>query len=142
MNFHVSAAKKVLDPYDWLPASGETGVEFRSDGMDVILEISFRKDVGATAKRELRFTAVSSFRRESFPGPAMPAPTVTFDSAGVSDALGSLIEFENSDVANAWSSHYGNRRRVRHYVMHFLSENFSIQVLATGFDLGEERDAN
>lgn len=141
MTFRVSNAKKVLDPYDWMPASGETGVEFRSDGLDVILEISFRKE-GETARRELRFTAVSSFRRESFPGPAMPAPAVTFDNAGVSDALGSLIEFENSDVANAWSSHYGNRRHVRHYVMHFLSENFSIQVLATGFELDEERDAN
>lgn len=137
MKFHVSNAKKVLDPYDWLPASGETGVEFRSDGTDVILEISFPKDTGITAKREIRFTAVSSFRRESFPGPSMPTPAVTFDKAGLSDTLGFLIEFENSDVANAWTSHYGNRQRVRHYVMNFLSENLSIQVLATGFELGE-----
>ena len=139
MTFHVSGAVRVLNPYDWLPSSGESDLEFRSEGLNVIIDIFMPPNSGSSTrhKRELRFFGVSSFRKESFPGPVVPTG-VSFDNVDISGLLGSLIEFERSDVADAWSAHFQGRHHIRHYVMHFLSEQVSIGVFATGYELGDE----
>jgi hypothetical protein len=140
MTLHVSGAKQVLNPYDWLPPAGESGVRISSEGLDVVIEIFLstknNRDA-ARLKRELRFFGVCSFRKDSFPGPVIPT-SVSFDDVDISEMFGSLIEFEHSDVADAWTAHFNNRRRIRHYLIHFLSEQVTVGIFAAGYELGEE----
>lgn len=142
MTFRVSGAKQVLNPKEWLPSYGESGVTFRSEGGDVVVSILYeaKRDGIALVKRELRFVGICSFCKIASPGPAIPS-VITYDGAGLSVILGSLIEFERSDVADAWSAHFASRPKVKHYVMQFLSENVEIEVLASGYSLGEEARA-
>jgi hypothetical protein len=141
MTFHVSGARREFNPYDWLPTTGEDGLEFRSEGMDVVVEIFFQPDGGGKRqKRELRFFNVSSFRKESFHGPSIPTG-VSFEDNGVHEMLGSLVQFEHSDVADAWTASLEGRRHVKHYVMNFLSEQVYIGAFSTGYELGQETDA-
>jgi len=139
MKFHVSAAKQVLNPKEWLPSYGESSANFRSEGSDVVVSILYEaeKDGVVLVKRELRFVGVCSFCKSAFPGPAVPSVTA-YDGTGLPAFLGSLIQFEHSDVADAWSAHFANRPKVKHYIMQFLSENVEIEVFAAGYELSEE----
>ena len=142
MTFFASAAKRVLDPREWLPSYGESGIKFRSDGLDVVVEILYESDGGdaALVKRELRFIDVCSFYKSAFPGPALPN-SISYDGAGIAPILGSLIQFEKSSVADAWRSHFSGNREVKHFVMQFLAENVEIEVFAAGYLISEELSA-
>jgi hypothetical protein len=142
MKVRVSAAKQVLNPKEWLPSYGESSVTFRSEDTDVVVSILYEteKDGVTLVKRELRFVGVCSFCKTAFPGPAIPS-AIAYDGTGLAAILGSLIQFERSDVADAWSAHFANRPNIKHYVMQFLSENVEIEVLASGYSLGDETRA-
>jgi hypothetical protein len=136
MTLHVSAAKEVMNPYEWLPSYGESEVNFHSDRSDVIVEIVYRSDTGDAerVRRKLRFFGVCDFCTSAFPG-AAGFTDVSYDTKW---AIGSLIEFEKSDVAFAWSAHFSNGISAKHYLMQFVSENVQFQVVATGYALSEE----
>lgn len=136
MMFRVSLGREVLNPYEWLPAYGESGVNFYSDGSDVILEIGYESDEGEEKlKREIRFNGVCAFYKSAFPG-ASGLINISYEGKW---PIGSLIEFEQSDVASAWSEHYPGRSNIKHYLMQFTSENIQFHIVATGYVLGGEK---
>ena len=139
MRYQASAAKQILDPREWLPSYGESSIKFRSENLMVTVEIYYEteRDGIATAKRELRFFDVCFFSKTAFPGPNIPS-AIVYDGTGMAKMMGSLIQFEHSDVAVAWATHFGNQRNVKHYVMQFMSENVEIEVFCTGYELSEE----
>lgn len=50
--------------------------------------------------------------------------------------ISALIEYPDSEFAQAWRSHYGPRsRNISHFEMLFLSANKSLVVFASGFHL-------
>jgi hypothetical protein len=138
MTFHVSGAKQVLNLEDWLPGTVGSGVEFRSEGQDVIIEFFISEDRGITRrKRELRFLRVYSFRKELYEGPSIPID-VSFGDPDTSVMPDSLIEFEHSDIADGWTAGSRGRPRIRHYVIDLTFEEVTIGIFATSYQLGEE----
>jgi hypothetical protein len=125
----------VVDPYDWLPGYGETGITVHSQGVDWVVEIEYDDpSQNGLWKRDLRFNSVCCFYRASFPGPRV----LDIDYDPTADTkLGSLCEFPDSEAALAWREHFGKTRMVKHYGIWFMSENLSIQVFAEGFALSE-----
>ena len=39
----IGKPRLIMDPYEWLPGYGESGVSFRSVGLNVILDIDYEK---------------------------------------------------------------------------------------------------
>lgn len=132
----VSDPKEVFDPYAWLPGHGENAVSFRLDGLDVVVDIAYEPSDGGASlvKRELRFVGVSSFYWSAFPG-AAGLLNVLYDAKW---QIGSLIEFERSDVADAWGKHAAGSPDARHFLMQFMSENKQLHAIARDYLLSDE----
>src|SRR5580704_5217269 len=119
----------VINPYDWLPGYGESGVVVRSQGLEWIIDIMYDdSEQVELLKRELRFHGVCCFYQASFPGPSL----MKVDSE-TGDTLGTLVEYAESEAARAWKVHFGNTRIIKHYGIWFLAENLVIQVFAERF---------
>jgi hypothetical protein len=141
MTFRATSPCTVLDPYEWLPGSGESGVRFLSEGSDIVLQIRYDKatdeEKEVIAKRDLRFSHTCAFYQSSFPG----APgLIDISHNNEKFELGSLIEFQDSEVARNWEAHFSNRFKFRHYLIIFMSENLLFHVVAESFSLGPEQD--
>lgn len=123
----------ILDPYDWLPEYGETGVSIRSEGLTWIVDVAYDDPSGeGSLRRELRFEGVCCFHAASFPG--VPMLAIEFEAE---PGFGSLLEYPESEAAMAWTAHFGKTSTVREYRLGFLSENRMIHVFAKRFVLGE-----
>lgn len=126
--------------HDWLPPHGESRVELRSSGADLVLTIFYyavEGDEPTPVSRELRFVSTCAYYRASFPGPALLR--IDRDIRNYPEDLGSLVEYPESAAAEAWTQYFGGRRRVRHFRVLFLSENLTVEVVAEGVELGEAR---
>lgn len=121
----------VLDPYQWLPGHGESGVKIRMDGTELLVTVAFDGAIGAS-ERELRFSSVCSFYVQAFPGPSILEPG---EGETASILRGVLVEYPESDAAKAWQRHFSASREVRHYSVAFLAENLLLVVLAGGVSL-------
>lgn len=134
--FQVSAAKEVVDPYEWLPSHGESKISFRSDGTDIVVDIAYEPDNGDPefVKRELRFGGVRAFYWCAFPG----AAGLLNVSYATTWKIGSLIEFERSDVADAWDKQAPGLPPARHFLIQFTSENRQLHAIAESYSLSGE----
>jgi hypothetical protein len=132
--------KNVLDPYEWLPSYGESAVTFRSHGNDLVLVVEYEaKGSGGKKKcaRELMFRSVCAFYKAAFPGPGLLDIEPQFGEDKPN--LGWLIEYTDSEAAQAWQAHFaGWKRIVKHYQIAFLAENILCVVFAEQVILGDE----
>jgi len=141
----IGKPRLIMDPYEWLPGYGESGVSFRSVGLNVILDIDYEKEilvdneeVVLALRREITFNHVRCFIREPFPGGSI----FEFDSASDEFELGKLTEFTDSDwLTNnlstwrrMWNQEFPN---FRHFSIQFLSENITFHVLAADVFLSD-----
>jgi hypothetical protein len=126
---------EVFDPYEWLPGHGETRVEIRMEGAELIVAVTYDDEaIERERKRELRFFSVCSFYLQAFPGPTM----LGLESGDVNSILrGVLVEYPDSEAAAAWRRHFDDSRPVRHYSLAFLAENLLLVVWADGFSVSE-----
>lgn len=144
----IGAPRSILNPYEWLPGYGESTVSFRSEGMDVVLEIAYEREAPDDERdeaitmlaREIRFSSVRSLIKLPFPGSTLFA----FDAGSGRYTLGELTEFTQSDwVASslaAWKSISSHTPpSLRHFSIQFMSENVAFHVLAEDVVMLEER---
>jgi len=122
---------EALDLYEWLPGDGENAVTIRTEGVDLIVTVAYDGDAGP-CERALRFASVCSFYSQAFPGPSMLG--LDGDEARLL-LKGVLVESPDSEAAIAWSQHFRDSRRVRHYSVAFLAENRLMSVLANRVSL-------
>jgi hypothetical protein len=122
---------EVLNPYDWLPGHGENTVEIRTQSGDLSVLIPYDSEQGEL-KKELLFRQAFAFYKSAFPGVScLNLQTSVRDEV----AVGSLVEYPDSEAARAWSQHFGGRFNVKHYRIAFMSENILLVVFATNFIL-------
>ncbi len=142
----ISKPKLILNPYEWLPGYGETKVSCRYEGVDLLLEIEYEReliedsqDEVLNLKRGLLFKRVNSFLKMPFPG------SMFFEFAGKSDEfrLGVLTEFTKSDWVSAsqaaWRALYTHTPPImRHFSIQFMGENIAFEILAAEVILTDE----
>ncbi|MBB5574990.1 MULTISPECIES: hypothetical protein [Rhizobium] len=117
---------EVLDLYEWLPGHGETRVEIRMEGAELIVAVTY-DDEAIERERKLRFSSVCSFYLQTFPGPTM----LGIETGDANPILrGVLVEYPDSEAAAAWRRHFNHSRSVRHYSIAFLAENLLLAVWA------------
>jgi hypothetical protein len=137
VSYLVAEAKEVLNPYEWLPSYGESGIRFWSEDSDVVLEITYDGDEEGDSplrlKRHLRFVGVCALYKSSFPSPA-GLVDIKYDSKWL---IGSLVEFRRSEVADAWMSNFANQYELKHYLIQFTSENLQFHAIAKSYMLSE-----
>lgn len=122
---------EILDPYEWLPGHGESGVKIRTEGRELLVTVEY-DGTSEVRECELRFTSVCSFYIQAFPGPSL----LGAEGAATDSILrGALVEYPDSEAANAWAKHFGDSRMVRHYSIAFLAENLLLVILAEGVSL-------
>ena len=83
--------------------------------------------------RELRFDNVCDFHHTSFPG--LSRLDIDYSSDARTPLTGTLIEYPDSEVAIAWSRHFGGIKHIKHYKIIFLSENISLEIFAENVNL-------
>ncbi len=134
--------KLLHDLYEWLPVNGESKVDFRSSGTDVIIEVIYEKELDdgeeQTFKREIVFKSVHVFINSLFPGFSM----FEFDSKeefGYS-WLRALSEYPDSELIakNINTGLYDDAVLGRHFTVQFLCANVAFHVLASDVVLLEE----
>src|SRR5215471_11391861 len=108
--------RTVLDPYEWLPGYGESGVQIRTEkGSCWTVEITYDDESRSKLwKRNLRFSGVCSFYQASFPGVNTLALHLE-----ASEDLGSLVEYPESEAALEWRKHFQNLFAIKHYLIYF-----------------------
>jgi len=128
---------EILDPYDWLPAYGETAVELCLRHGDLIVRIEYDEtDGGEPRAKEMIFRSVCAVHESSVPGVNLLDLGYSVEDA---TPLTSLVEYPDSEAALAWTTHFGNSRACRHYRIYFMAENLKIEVFAQEIVL-HERD--
>jgi hypothetical protein len=135
MPYKTGSPSEVLNLYEWLPTDGEDRIGFHSDGPDVVLQVQFETDIGL-AVRELRFSHACAFHIEAMPG----VRGIDLISPSKNLSIGSLIEYGNSEWADAWTLHFGRpgyQPKFHHYEILFLAENKAVSVVAESFSLGD-----
>ncbi|MDR2220541.1 MAG: hypothetical protein LBE24_08195 [Methylobacillus sp.] len=126
---------EILNPYEWMPGHGENSVEISTEGLSLIIVVTYDGDNGVEQRKKITFTGVNAFYKASFPGPYMLRITHSVkDKENIS--LGSLVEFPRSEAARAWTDYWskscGIIKRVKHYTWMFTSENLMVEVFAEG----------
>ena len=117
--------KPVMNLFEWLPPQGELRTVLRHDGAELHVEVFYEDESDATEKsKAIVFTGVCSFFASSTPGVDLLA--LHYDQVAMD---GSLVEFEDSEAAMAWSEHF-QYRRVRHFQLYFLYANQRLEVFA------------
>jgi len=147
----ISKPKLVLNPYEWLPGYGESRVSFRSEGVDVLLEIEYEREVLDShgdevvliLKREISFKSVHGFMKTPFPGNSL----FEFEGESSEFGLGELTEFTQSEWTqnslSAWRSKSSHTPpAIRHFSIQFMSENLDFHILAEEVSLLEERPSD
>lgn len=137
--------KLICNPYDWMPGYGESGVDYYSKGIDLILEVRYDKETEnekeyTLAKREFLFVHASYVMRALLPGHNI----IYAGKYDESYNAGTLVEFERSKwaedciVAYKKVSPQGYSPKFRHFSIAFLSENIVFNILAEDVVLSEE----
>lgn len=128
----------ILDPYEWLPPYGENAISVESQGLELTIKIEYDAEDEShdVCYRELRFKMVCAFYRAAFPG--IPALAINYIKSSEQTAPGFLIEYPDSETAQAWQGHWGHARQVRHYKIIFLAENVLFEIFAGSVSLSEE----
>jgi len=140
----ISRPKKIVDPYDWLPGYGESGVAIVSENLNLTIVVKYDREDPSSGKisvatREFRFEYAPAFLRQPFPG------GFSFEVSG--DAtdlkLGALTEFQSSEFVDRYLSGRatiasGPAPRMRHFSIQFLAENLDVHVVAVDVSLSEE----
>jgi hypothetical protein len=122
----IGRSVEILDPYEWLPEHGESGVKIRMEGTELVVTVVYDGEA-SLCERELRFSSVCSFYVQAFPGPSI----LDVEECDVASILrGALVEYPDSEASIAWARHFGDSRAVRHYSIAFLAENLLLVVLA------------
>lgn len=133
----VRKPRLLLDPYEWLPPHGESGVTYSSDGLNVTLTITYENNNGQPAARTLVFRQVCAFYHALFPGPSLLA--MEYEEGDNSVPVSSLVEFLESPQAQQWTHHLEYlESTVRHFRICFLAENMRFDILALAYELTEE----
>ena len=143
----IRAARLILNPYEWLPAEGESNVSFRSNGLDVIVDVEYEKiqpnGTGQVWRREIAFKLSRYFFKFPFPG----ADPFEIEDPSIKITMGALTELVDSEVlrtaTEAWRSISTHQPPpLRHFYIQFLSENVGFHVLAENVLLSEEMPVN
>lgn len=146
----IRAARLILNPYEWLPADGESKVSFRSNGLDVIVDVEYEKaqangndTAGEVCRREIAFKLARYFFKFSFPG----ADPFEIEDPSIKVTMGALTELVGSELlraaTDAWRSISPHQPPpLRHFYAQFLSENVAFHVLAEDVSLSEEVPVN
>jgi hypothetical protein len=154
-------ARIIIDPYEWMPSYGESGVSYRSSRGDLILEVTYdepdtetREGVGML-RRQMTFRHAAYVIVTPFPGvnPLHPESASVIGLSGSVkahapltdeqlDEIHSLIEIEDSDFLEGCKKVYGRISghippAFRHFLIWFLSENVSFQIIAVDVTLSE-----
>ena len=139
--------KSIINPYEWLPCDGESGVSFRPDGVDMIIEVDYAKNRPTSDdeevliyRKEIRFKAANYFLKTPFPGTSV---FFDYDVNSKKPNLGHLTEYQNSEFAQNCiktqkSLYAGYPSNMRHFSIQFLSENIAFHVLAEDVFLSDE----
>ncbi|WP_342755232.1 hypothetical protein AAGQ96_08135 [Pantoea sp. MBD-2R] len=129
----------LLDIYDWLPPYGENALSLESRGLDLAVKVDYdaENEGENVLYRELLFNGVCAFYKSAFPG--VPMLDIDYESSKKSPATGTLVEYPDSEVAQAWTAHFGGLRAVKHYRIAFLSENVLLEVFAENVTLSDEQ---
>lgn len=124
----------VLDLYDWLPPYGETAVSFRSEGLELVVELAYDQEgPGETSSGQLaiRFSGVCGFSVISSPG--LELSRVKYDNIDVS---GALVLYPDSEAGRLWQGVLNHRQQsIQHYQIFFLAENKRLEVFAEEFQV-------
>lgn len=123
--------KRIADLYEWLPSYGETRVEIVTRELTLEVDIFYDSESGSERRKKLVFNGVCSFAMSSVPG----AELMRIKYEGI-DASGALVEFENSEAAQAWREH-ATWKGTRHYQVFFLAANKRLEVFAEECRLAE-----
>lgn len=126
MMMEIGRCATVLDPYDWLPGYGESGVELCTQGADLSVIISYDGESGEL-KKELLFRHAVAFFKAACPGPSMLDMKCSVSCAA---SMSSLIEYPDSEAAKAWRDHFQGLFDIKHYSIFFMSENVILVVFA------------
>jgi len=118
----ISKPKRIIELNEWLPSYGETSVALKTQGLQLVLSVTYDGEREEQVK-QIEFDGVSSFFVSSVPG--VDLLKCTYEEIDIS---GSLIEFENSEAAKMWQ--VSVKRPIRHYQIFFLAENKRIEVFA------------
>lgn len=112
---------------DWLPSYGENDVLISAQNGELRLEVVFdSKDRTHEERRTIVFTQVCSFRVSSFPGAEVGS--VLYE--GIEPTmLGNVIEFQASEAADKWRTHFSRTPRVIcHFLVAFTTCNLVVEV--------------
>jgi hypothetical protein len=155
--------KVIIDPYDWMPGYGESGVSFHlSAGKDLVLEITYdapnteTQERSGMLRRSMTFISAWYFIMAPFPGAdplwpeAMPGKLSPADAVRAQEEareptdgkFGCLVETVGShflDVCKAWyrQEAHGRSPDFRHFHIEFLSENVKFHIIAKDVTLSE-----
>jgi hypothetical protein len=152
----VSKRIEIMNLYDWLPSFGESEVNFRSNDLNVIIEVTYEKEKIADGvrqgevydvKRELIFTDVVFFHKSTYP--TLNFLDVHYDAKSdmgnnkSSQLMGTLAEFGKSEYVELYSQYwhieYGREApKLKHYNLKFNEVEMSFHILARGFELSGE----
>lgn len=131
--------REVMDPYEWLPGYGESSVEIRTSGTDLLIDVGYEDQTEARAMvwRSIVFRRAVYFCRSSIPNPADDAYRKRAEPDDSSDAVppSCLVAFDNSALASSWSRHFSVR--FEHFRIIFTSENVVVEAVAERVSVSE-----
>jgi len=126
MTYKIKGCKVVFNPYDFLPAYGETSIDLKFS--DSLLELNVYYDTNRDNKEgclRLLFDNAVFYKLESFPGVSSINAEYDYDDSTV----GSLIQFLDSDFKDVWERHFNNLFKFAHYKIFLLGVNKSLEVV-------------
>jgi hypothetical protein len=125
--------RSVLRLYDWLPSYGEHRIRCRFDNMQLFIDVFYDSADKSTEQcQTIVFTSVCDFRVSCCPGVELGA--IEYVDPEKLTLTGDLVEYEESEAAEAWSQHFGDKK-IRHFDVFFLSDNSHVEVFAESWEL-------
>jgi hypothetical protein len=124
--------KALVSLYNWLPSYGENSVKLVFKENELRVEINFDSRTNEEEQQKVFFFKnVCHFHFSSIPSINL----LNIDYSKIED-LGSLNEYEYSDVAKKWNRHFGyNNNEIKHFVLLFLSVNKRLEVFSESFTI-------
>ena len=127
----VKLPKVVFDPYELLPAHGESYIVSKFENNELSLQVIYDDEEANKEKSfELIFGNVVFHKIESFPG--VDGMKCTYEYG---NAISSLLEFGFSDLKTAWEEPFQERFKFSHYKIFFLNANKSVEVICETYTL-------
>jgi hypothetical protein len=115
----------VIDICRLLPPEGEADVSFEYDGFQLRVVVGYEDESDASLIRRVAilFDGVALMHVSSVPGVELLEVQYT----GKHD-IRNVVEYTNSEAANAWSAHFG--WAIRHFHVYFANQNNRLDVFA------------